>query len=342
MSTMKSVRVEDAVGMVLAHDLTKIVPGVFKGAAFKKGHIIRQEDIDELKNAGKYNVFVVTLEDDRLHENEAALRVAKAAAAEGLSVSEPSEGKANIRAAVHGLLKVGRQVLHDVNSLGEIALVSLHDNTVVEKDQIVAAAKIIPLVIKGENIEKAELICRENRPVFDVKPFYPMKTGIIITGSEVYYGRIKDKFGDVLREKVRFYGGVPMDPVFAPDDADFIGRLIRDSIEGGADIVLVSGGMAVDADDVTPRAIEDSAAEVITYGMPLLPGSMCMIAYRDHIPVIGIPACAMYHKTTVLDIVYPRLLAKERLTKDAMMDLAHGGLCLNCGECRYPVCPFGK
>lgn len=339
---MKNVRVEDAIGMVLAHDLTKIVPGVFKGAAFKKGHIIRQEDIEELKNAGKYNVFVVPLEDDRIHENEAAQRLATAAASKGLLVSEPSEGKANIRAGVHGLLKIDRQALLEVNRLGEIALVSLHDNTVVEKDQIIAAAKIIPLTADGESIENAERICLRNRPVIDVRPLFPLKTGIIVTGSEVYYGRIKDKFGEVLREKVRFYGGEPMEPLYAPDDADFIGRLITETIGKGAEIVLVSGGMAVDADDVTPQAIKNVASDIITYGMPLLPGSMCMIAYRDLVSVIGVPACAMFHKTTVLDIVYPRLLARERLTRDEMLDLAHGGLCLNCELCRYPVCPFGK
>lgn len=338
---MKSVKVEDAVGMVLAHDLTKIVPGVFKGAAFKKGHIIRQEDLEELKNAGKYNVFVVSLEDDQVHENEAAFRVAIAAAG-GQVVSEPLEGKANIKAAVHGLLKVDTQALLEVNRLGEIALVSLHDNTVVEKGRSIAAAKIIPLTIKAESIEKAESICRQKSPVIDVKPFFPLKTGIIITGSEVYHGRIIDKFGDILKDKVSFYGGEPMELMYAPDDADFIGSLIMKAVEQGADIVLVSGGMAVDADDVTPEAIKNMASEVVAYGMPLLPGSMCMIAYRGRVPVVGIPACAMYHKTTVLDIIYPRLLTKEQVTKDDVIKLAHGGLCLNCEVCRYPVCPLGK
>lgn len=339
---MKSVRVEDAVGMVLAHDLTKIVPGVFKGAAFKKGHIIREEDIEELKDAGKYNVFVVTLDDEQVHENEAAQRIAVAASAKGLVLSDPSEGKVNIKAAARGLLKISRQALYEVNILGKIALVSMHTNTVVEQNQTVAAAKIIPLTIEREKIEKAEQICRQNRPVVDVKPFFPLKTGIVITGSEVYYGRIKDKFGDILKDKIRHYGGEPLDIQFAPDDSDFIYNLIIKMIEKGDEIILVSGGMAVDADDVTPKAIEGAASEVVTYGLPLLPGAMCMVAYREQVPVIGVPACAMFHKTTVLDVIYPRLLAKDRVTREDMVSLAHGGLCLNCETCRYPECPFGK
>ncbi len=339
---VKIVKVEDAVGMVLAHDLTKIVPGVFKGAAFRKGHIIRPEDIEELKDAGKYNVYVVTLDESQVHENEAGRRVAAAAASDGLLLDEPVEGKVKIKAAARGLLQIDIEALYAVNRLGGIALVSMHCNSVVEKDQVIAAAKIIPLTIEREAVEKAEQICGENKPVISVKPFSPLKTGIIVTGSEVFYGRIKDKFGIMIQEKIRHFGGEPLEINYSPDDPDYIGRLILEAVEKGADIVLISGGMAVDADDVTPKAIEKAATEVVAYGMPLLPGAMCMIAYRNGIPIVGVPACAMYHKTTVLDVIYPRLLAGEKITEEAIVALAHGGLCLGCSECRYPVCPFGK
>jgi len=339
---VKSVKVEDAIGMVLAHDLTKIVPGVFKGAAFKKGHIIREEDIDELKNAGKYNVFVVSLDDNQIHESEAAQRIAAAASGQGLALSGPSEGKVNIKSAFRGLLKVNTDAMDELNMIGNIALVSMHNNSVVEEGQTVAASKTIPLTMNREDVEKAEQICMHNAPVITVKPFFPLKVGIVITGSEVYYGRIKDRFGDILKEKVSFYGGETLDIKFAPDDTGFIEGLILEMHQRGAQIILVSGGMAVDADDVTPKAIENSASEVVTYGMPLLPGAMCMVAYRDQIPLIGVPACGMFHKTTVLDVIFPRLLAKERLSKKDIISLAHGGLCLHCEVCRYPICPFGK
>ena len=339
---MKSVKVEDAVGMVLAHDLTKVVPGTFKGAAFKKGHIIREEDIEELKNMGKNHIFAVSLNESEVHENEAARRIAEAASSGEIYAAEALEGKSNMRAAKYGLLKVNIKAMEELNQIGKIALVSLHNNTLVKKDQIVAAAKIIPLTAEREDIEKAEQICRQHAPVIDIKPLYCMKTGIIVTGSEVYYGRIRDKFGGLLQEKVRYYGGEPLDILYAPDDSEHIYRLILESIEKGAEIVLISGGMAVDADDVSPKAIRDAASEIITYGLPLLPGAMCMVAYRHQVPIVGIPACAMYHKTTVLDIIFPRLLTKDKWTRKDLVSLAHGGICLQCETCHYPVCPFGK
>jgi hypothetical protein len=339
---MKKVKIEDAVGMVLAHDLTKIVPGEYKGAPFKKGHIIQTGDLEELKNMGKNHIFVVSLTDDEVHENDAAGRIGRAVAGNGLTVVEPREGKANIRAAERGVLQVNQQTLLEINSLGNLDLVTLHRHTVVTPGQIVAAAKIIPLTIGRETVEKAEAICREQGPLIRIQPMFPLKTGIIITGSEVYEGRIQDRFGAVFKEKISLYGGEILDLQYAPDDGEFIQGLIRQMIGRGAEVLLISGGMAVDADDVTPQAIAASATEVVTYGMPLLPGAMGMIAYCGDIPLIGVPACGMYHKTTVFDLIFPRVLARERLKREDLYSLAHGGLCQQCESCHYPNCTFGK
>lgn len=339
---MEKVKVEDAVGMVLAHDLTKIVPGSFKGAAFKKGHVIQVEDIEELKNIGKNHIYIVPLTADQIHENEAAHRIAGAAALSGLVVVEPLEGKSNIQSAGYGVLKINRDALDELNELGDIAFVTLHDNSVVHQNQVVAAAKIIPLVMERTKLELAEQICRCNQPVVEVKPIFQLKTGIIVTGSEVYYGRIQDRFGEVLKDKIIHYGGEFLDLQYAPDDLDFIYEQIIGMTEQGAEIILVSGGMAVDADDVTPQAIQRAATEVVTYGAPVLPGAMCMIAYRQETAIVGIPACAMFNKTTIFDLIFPRLLTKEHIQRDSLISLAHGGLCLQCEECHYPTCPFGK
>lgn len=339
---MKRVKVEDAVGMVLAHDLTKIVPGMFKGPAFKKGYVVQTEDIDELKNMGKNHIFAITLTENQVHENDAAKRIADTAAGSGVAVAEPYEGKANLKAAVTGLLKVNREALYEVNDVGNVALVSMHNNSTVKADQFIGAAKIIPLVMERAEVEKAEEICRRNAPVFEVKPLNHLKTGIIITGTEVFYGRIQDRFGEVLKDKISHYGGEFLDLQYAPDDGEIIFNLITGMIGKGAEVVFISGGMAVDADDVTPQAISKASTEVITYGVPLLPGAMCMMAYRHNVAMLGIPACAMFNKTTILDVVYPRILAKERLTRKDLMSLAHGGICLHCEECRYPACSFGK
>ncbi|TCL73143.1 molybdenum cofactor synthesis domain-containing protein [Hydrogenispora ethanolica] len=339
---MQKVKVEEAVGMVLAHDLTKIVPGEFKGAAFKKGHIIRAEDIEELKNIGKNHLWVVPLGDGRVHENEAAGRLAAAAAAQGLSITKPREGKANIVAVHRGLLKINRSALAELNQIPDIAVVTLYDNTIVEPEQIVAAAKIIPLTMDREELERAERICGRAGPVIATRELFRLKVGIVVTGSEVYSGRIQDRFGAVLKAKIAHYGGEFLDLQYAPDDTDFIQGRIQGMLERGAELVLISGGMAVDADDVTPQAIARSASEVVAYGVPLLPGAMCMVAYHGATPLVGVPACAMYNQTTILDVIMPRLLAKERLTRADLAALAHGGLCRQCEVCHYPVCSFGK
>lgn len=339
---MKKVRVEDAVGMVLGHDLTRIVPGEFKGAAFKKGHILKKEDIEELKNMGKYNIHVFELNDDMIHEDEAAMRIATAATGDGLYLNGPSEGKINIKAKFNGILKINLETLSQINDIEMIMFATLHNNSVIEKDQTVAGTRIIPLVTEVEKIREVEKICKNLGKVLSIKEIAPRRVGIVVTGSEVFEGRIKDKFGPVLKKKIIEQGSTLVGIKFSPDNQEKIEESIMSLVEDGAEIILTAGGMSVDADDVTPNAIENISDKVITYGSPVLPGAMFMLAYRKDTPILGIPACGMYFRTTVLDLVLPRILAGEILTKKDITSLAHGGLCLGCEVCRYPVCPFGK
>lgn len=339
---MKKVKVEDSVGMVLAHDLTKIVPGQFKGAAYKKGYIIKSEDIDKLKDMGKNHINVMELSDNDIHEDDAAIRIGTAMSGEGVYTTQPSEGKVTVKAKERGLLKINLEALEAVNDIELIIIATLHNNSVVEKDQAVAGTRIIPLTIEKTKIEKIEEICNELGTIAYVKELKPLKAGIVVTGSEVYHGRITDKFGPVLEEKVRLYGGTPLGVKYASDDSEMIQDTIHAFIEQGADIILTSGGMSVDADDVTPTAIKNISDRVITYGSPVLPGAMFMIAYKGATPILGVPACGMFHKTTVLDLALPRIIAGEVLTRKDITSLGHGGLCLNCKVCHYPICPFGK
>lgn len=339
---MKKVKVEDAVGMVLAHDLTKIVPGEFKGAAFKKGHIIKPEDIDKLKDMGKNHINVMELTENDIHEDDAAIRIGTAISGEGVYMTEPSEGKVTVKAKERGLLKINLEGLEAINDIELIIVATLHNNTVVEKDQAVAGTRIIPLTTEKEKIERIEKICKESGKIVSVKKLKPLRAGIIVTGSEVYHGRITDKFGPVLEEKMKFYGGDVLGIKYAPDDAEMILDAINSFLEQGADIILTSGGMSVDADDVTPTAIRNASDKVITYGSPVLPGAMFMVAYKGNIPILGVPACGMYHRITALDLVLPRIAAGESISRKDITSLGHGGLCLHCEVCRYPVCPFGK
>ncbi|MCL6638610.1 MAG: molybdopterin-binding protein [Firmicutes bacterium] len=334
------IRVEDAVGRVLSHDVTRIVRGEFKGPAFRKGHIISEGDVHELLKLGKEKVYVLELEPDDVHEDEAGARLGRAAAGPGITCSEPKESRVNLFAARPGLLKINISALEAVNDLPEVVLSTLPNNTPVTGGEMVAGTKVIPLVVKEKVVREAEKLCDPDG-ILRVEPFQSRRVGIIVTGGEVYRGRIKDTFGPVLQKKVESFGSTPMAIRYSPDDAGEIARLIEESVAAGAQIVLVSGGMSVDPDDVTPEGIRLSGAVVEKYGAPVLPGAMFLLAYRDEVPIIGVPACGMFFRITVLDLVLPRLLTGERVTGKDIVAMAHGGLCRGCPECRYPRCSFG-
>ncbi len=339
---MRKVKVEDAVGMVLCHDITKVVPGEFKGPAFKKGHIVKQEDVEELLKLGKDHIYIWECGNELLHENDAALRMAEAAIGEGVEYAQPSEGKVNITAAGPGLLKVNVEALNEINMIDEISFATQHTNRVVEQGDIVAGTRAIPLVVGKEKIEAMEKICAGRGPVVEVKEIRKLKVGLLTTGNEVYFGRIKDKFSPVVKKKMAQFGCEVVWHELAYDDADLIKEKIQGFIRQGAQIVITTGGMSVDPDDVTPSGVKGTGAELIAYGAPVLPGAMFLLAYLGDVPILGLPACVMYYKATVFDLVLPRVLAGERITRQEIARMGHGGLCMSCKECRYPVCPFGK
>ncbi|MCY6958718.1 molybdopterin-binding protein [Clostridium brassicae] len=339
---MKKIRVEDAVGTVLVHDLTKIVPGECKGPAFRKGYIIKKEDIEILKSMGKNHINTIALSENELHENEAAERIADASAGHGIELQGPSEGKIQLKAKERGVLKINLDALDAINDIGALTLATLHNNTLVNKNQSVAATRAIPLVIEKSKIEKVEEICKVMGKVVSIKEIKSLKIGVIITGTEVYEGRIEDKFAPVLKEKINYYGCKLIDVLYAPDDREKIEEGIKNLIKDGAEVVLATGGMSVDADDVTPIAIKNVSDKVVSYGVPALPGNMLMLAYCGDVAIFGIPGAGMYFKTTSFDLVFPRVLAGEKLKKKDVTSLAHGGLCLMCKKCTYPICSFGK
>ncbi|OIP64466.1 MAG: molybdopterin-binding protein [Nitrospirae bacterium CG_4_9_14_3_um_filter_53_35] len=340
---VKTLPVHDAVGTVLAHDITEIIPGQFKGRAFKKGHIITESDIEHLKNLGKEHLYVLEIGGEDLHENDAAVMLASALAGRGIMVSkEPKEGKLELTAAYEGLLKVNVQALYRFNLIGEVMCATRHTNTYVKKGEILAGTRAIPLVIHKKIIEKAVAVCKEAGGVLHLLPLRKAGVGVVITGNEVYHGRIKDRFRPVIQKKVEEIGSSIVDVRYAPDERKVIAGHIRDLIGKGADLIVTTGGMSVDPDDVTRLAVADAGAEEITYGSSVLPGAMLMVAYMGDIPVIGVPACGMFHDITLFDLILPRVLAGERIGREALAALGHGGLCLNCETCRFPVCPFGQ
>ncbi|MDF2569500.1 MAG: molybdopterin-binding protein [Sporomusa sp.] len=339
---MRKVQVEEAVGMVLGHELTRIVPGEYKGPAFRKGHIIQPEDIVHLKNIGKDHIYLFELGADELHENQAALRLAQAVTGSGIELDIPGEGRVNLKAAVHGIVEVNRSAVTAINMTEHIALATIHSGTVVEAGTTVAGAKIIPLVIAEKFIQQVEDNAEQYCPIVTVKALKHKKVGVIITGNEVFYGRITDRYAPVFVSKADKYGAVHIGTTYQPDDRAKITASILDFKQQGADVVIATGGMSVDPDDVTPDAIRATGAQVITYGTPVLPGAMFMLAELDGLTIMGMPACGMYARTTVFDLVFPRVLADIPVTKADFAAMGHGGLCLSCKECVYPHCPFGK
>lgn len=339
---MRKVRVENAVGMVLAHDITRIVPGEYKGVGFKKGHIVRQEDIPELLKLGKQHLYVLNLSQGRLHEDEAALRIARAICGNMLQWSEPSEGKSSIVSQCDGLLKVETKGLLKINSLGEIIVSTLKNNFPCHRDQVVAATRIIPLTIAGRKIERLERIASQRPAVLRVLPFQSLRVGAVVTGTEIYQGLVEDGFEDHVGIKVRRYGSKVVKKVLVPDDVGYIAGALSQLAQLACDLIVTTGGLSVDPDDVTLQGVRQVGAEVIVYGSPVLPGAMFLYARLGNTPILGLPACVYYHPSTIFDLMLPRVLAGDPIEPTDIAEMGHGGLCLNCDHCRFPDCPFGR
>lgn len=339
----KIIPVEEAVGMVLPHDVTEIRPGEFKGRAFKKGHVIRQEDVSHLKRLGKEHIYVLSLGPDDIHENEAAEMLAKALCGPGTApAGEPVEGKINIIALYDGLLNISAETLEAFNQFGEVMCATRHDNTLIKKGETVAATRLIPLVAQRATVTAAAATVAAQGGIIRVTALRKAKVGLVITGNEVFSGKIKDAFEPVLRKKIADLGSEVIAVCFAPDNVQTIAGEIDSCLKQGADLIITSGGMSVDPDDVTRLGIKLAGATDIVYGSPVLPGAMFLVAYIGDIPIMGIPACGMFSRITVFDLLLPRVLAGEKIGCAQLARMGHGGLCLQCKECRYPICPFGK
>jgi len=339
---MKTIAVENAVGTVLCHDITRIVPGGEKGPAFRRGHVVCEEDIPTLLDIGKAHLYVFDPADGYVHEDTAAVRLSRAAAGEGIAFSEPREGKVTLTAARDGLLCIDVEGLTRLNMIEDVSFGTIHRHQRVRPGRILAGTRVIPLVVPEEMMQQAEAACAEHHPVIEVRPFRPATVGVVTTGSEVFHGRIKDGFGPLLRSKFEDLGSRVLDQVFVSDIVGMTVDAITGLIDRGADFIAVTGGMSVDPDDQTPAAIRRTGAEVVTYGAPTYPGAMFMLAYLGDVPIVGLPGCVMYYKASIFDLVVPRLLTGERLTRRDIVALGHGGFCENCETCRYPACGFGK
>lgn len=321
---------KDAVGHVLCHDITQIVKDKVKGVAFKKGHIVREEDINVLLSLGKDHLYVWEKQEGMLHENEAAVILKDACKSEYMEESPVKEGKIELISTIDGLLKIDVDRLKKINSIENMMIATRHNNTPIKKGDKLAGTRIIPLVIEEEKMNIVKNI-GGNDPIIKIKPYVHKKVGIVTTGNEVFHGRIKDTFGPVVIDKVKEFDVDIIGQTIVDDNPENITNSILDFIKNGADMVLCTGGMSVDPDDKTPKAIKDTGARVVSYGAPVLPGAMLLCAYYEkdnkNIPIIGLPGCVMYAKRTIFDLILPRIMADEVITKEDLSKLGLGGLC---------------
>ena len=337
---MKKIRVEDAVGLTLCHDLTEMRDG-FKGAAFKRGHVITEADIPRMLDIGKRTVFVWDPDAGEIHEEDAALRMAAMAPVEGARYTAPSEGKVLLLAEREGMLRVDTDLLQEINSIGDLTISTLPNHYPIKHGMRLASMRIVPLVTKEEQIIQAERLCA-GRKLLDLLPYKPLKAGIIITGSEIFHGRIQDKFEAVARKKLSAYPGEVIGAAICDDDLNMLVNAAQDFLAKGADFLIFSGGMSVDPDDLTPTAIRRLGCNVISHGVPSQPGNMTMLAYLGDIPVMGVPGAAISLPTTIFDVLLPQIYAGVKFTKNDLIRLGDGGLCQLCPACHFPNCTFGR
>ncbi|SFT15763.1 molybdopterin-binding protein [Paenibacillus sp. BC26] len=331
---LKEVPVQEAIGLRLAHDLTQIIPGQFKGRLFKKGHVIEETDISKLLDIGKEHIYIMELGEGELHEDDAAKRMAIALQSDGLKLSEPHEGKVAVKSAldVPAIAEIDPAIVHAINDLGEIALATLRTHAVVMPGGQLAATRVIPLVVPESKVQAVEELIsgyraqHEGQSPLRLKPLRKFRIGLLTTGGEVFSGRIEDKFGPAVRRIVEALGSEVMEQRFAPDERHIIVKEIHYLLHQSYDMIVVTGGMSVDPDDRTPAAIAESGAEIVSYGTPMLPGSMLLMGYLNGVPIMGLPGCVMHDPYTSFNVLLPRILAGDIITREDIVSMGYGGL----------------
>ncbi len=339
---IKQIMVEDAIGQVLAHDMTRIVPGKFKGVGFKRNHRVREEDIPELLKIGKKHIYVLELDESQIHEEDAALRIAAAISGQNLHWTETREGRSNIVSQIDGLLEIDVEGLLKMNSIGDLIVSTIKSGMPCKAGQTIAATRITPLFTEIERIERLEAIAKEHRPVLQIWPYVKTRVGLVITGSELYDGLIDDESDKWLLPRLLEYNCKLVGKIITSDDAGQIAAAVRALADKGSELIITTGGLSVDPDDVTRKGVREAGAEIISYGSPILPGAMFLNALLGDIPVLGLPAAVFYYPRTVYDLMLPRVLADRQPTASDIAAMGHGGFCMNCRVCHFPECPFGR
>jgi len=336
--------VEDSVGGRALHDMTRIEPGVSKGPEFKHGQVLTGGDVCRLQRMGRSRIYL----DDQdpgtnwVHENKAAMAFGKLMSGPGITVhGEPREGKSKLVADHDGLLMVDSTRLKQFNHVPGVMCASRHSHSLVQKGSQVAGTRAIPLYLPTKDFEAA-LSVLDEEPLFSIRPLRKARVGVLVTGTEVFTGLVEDKFEPVVSAKVAGLGSRVIKTIKSPDDAGAISLAMKELVDAKCDLIITTAGLSVDPDDVTRKGLRDAGVMGIQYGMPVLPGAMTLLGHLGLIQILGVPACALFHKTTSLDLLLPRLLADVQITRSDLAEFGEGGLCRECKTCTFPKCSFGR
>lgn len=344
---LQAVPVAEAVGKNALHDMTRIEPGVSKGPAFVAGQVISGGDLCRLQLMGRNRVYVqdgVAVPDpaEWVHENDVALAFAQLMPGANVQPNESvREGKIGFKAAVNGLFQVDVTRLEAFNRVPDVMCATRHHGSILQAGTQVAASRAIPLYLSHGHFLRAKNVLAQG-PLFSVLPLRAAKIGVLVTGTEVFQGIIEDRFAPLVEQKALALGCEVVHSVKAPDDAAAIEKAVHELLNSGADLIITTAGLSVDPDDVTRKGLLDAGLENMLYGMPLLPGAMSLVGTLGKAQVLGVPACALFHKTTAMDVLLPYLLANAPISRELLSSFGHGGLCMECKSCSYPKCPFAK
>jgi len=341
---LTKIPVSQSEGLKAIHDMTQIIPGKSKGPAIKRGHTITVGDICRLQQMGRQYIYDddTHVSDNHIHENDVAQAFASRMAGEGIKYDDlPHEGKIDFISDRDGLLVVDTVRLESFNHVPGVMCATRKSFSVVQKDRKLAGTRAIPLYLSKEIFSQAMNVL-EQGPLFSVLPLRKAKIGILVTGTEVFQGLIKDQFIPIISTKIAKFGCSIIQSLIVPDDREIIKESIENIVQAGADLIITTAGLSVDPDDITRLGLTDAGASNILYGMPVLPGAMTLLANIDQVQVIGVPACALYFPTTSFDLLLPRLLAGLQITRADIAALGHGAFCWGCKKCTFPKCNFGK
>lgn len=325
--------------------MTKIVPGQSKGPAFAAGQQIQAGDLCRLQQMGRTSVYVQEDSSDLqgfVHENEAALAFARQMAGTGISyATPPKEGKVNFQADRDGLLCLDVDRLEQFNLVPNVMCATRQNHIFVEQGKIVAGCRALPLYLSRQDLNKALAVLGDDA-LLEVRELRQVKLGILVTGTEVFQGLIQDKFAPIIQSKGEHFGCEIVSSDVVPDDTEAIARSVQNMLDSGAELIITTAGLSVDPDDVTRTGLMDAGLSEVLYGAPILPGAMTLLGRIGKTRVLGVPACALFYKTTSLDLFLPMLLADVDITRRDLARMSEGGLCQNFKSCTFPKCPFGK